>query len=445
MERGQRSSQREVVAEAAPERRARIGAAPGAEAAPPTEEAAPARARTLERAGAWLADASLMAALGLPKEGGEAPSAEGTAAQAGKEANRGAAEGAGAAPASSEQQLDLSAPPELLAAQALELGMMGQPIALPHRERIERQLGRALPQVRCYTGEAALRACEAVGARAFVVADVMILAEAAPPYEVVLHEAVHLLQQAGTQVPRSRALPLGASGDTQEQQAHAVAEGEADAGAIDQTSPRLSGFFYLSGCTPSGGGSGTVATGPKGVSNADGQGWLLTRIAGGENSLPWYLKVNHTRRVSGRDEFEVLEGAYSGQTGSVTAKSASDSHLQAGMSYKGAAAVTLRKTARKLTYGSTEIEAFTHDANPLPSGSHEIQIPDAPHAGGASYGAFATTWFRLGTSGDRYLHPGRYSAGCATVKETSGWPALYQYLINSRQSASAVGTLQVLD
>lgn len=323
--------------------------------------------------------------------------------------------------------------------------MMGQPVALPHRDRVERQLGRPLPEVRCYVGEAALRACEAVGARAFVVANVMILAEAEPPYEVVLHEAVHLLQQAGTQVPLSTTLPLGATGDAQEQQAHAVAEGEADAGAIDQTSPRLSGFFYLSGCTPSGGGAGTVATGPKGVSNADGQGWLLTRIAGGEHSLPWYLKVNHTRRASGRDEFQVLEGAYSGQTGSVTAKNASDSHLQAGLSYKGAAAATLRKAARKLTYGSTEIDAKTDDSNPLPSGSHEIQIPDAPHAGGTSYGAFATTWFRLGTSGDRYLHPGRISAGCATVTDIGGWPALYQYLINSRQSATAVGTLKVLD
>jgi hypothetical protein len=355
-----------------------------------------------------------------------------------------------------------SLPPEILAAQALESGMAGVPVELPYRGEIEAQLGRPLGRVRCFTGKEACQACEAVGARAFVVADVMILAEPRPPFEVVLHEAIHFAQQAGSSIgtrpPAS--IAMGSVGDAHEQQAHAVADGiargdtserlGAGASAIASTSPRLSGIFYLPGCSNESsstqGGSSTVNTGPKGVSNADGDGWLRVQIGGGVNSLPWYLKVNHTRRANNRDEFEVLEGSYQGhQRGSVVAKSATESHLESGLSYRGAAAVTLRKGARQLTYGGTTISAFTDEVNPIPSGRHQIQIPDAPHHGGTSYGSFATTWFRLGTSGDRYLHAGRVSLGCATVNDISAWPALYRHLINSRQSTTAVGTLTVMD
>ena len=350
-----------------------------------------------------------------------------------------------------QEELDRSLPPEILAAQALKLGMGGKPVELPYRDRIEMVLCRPLGNVRCFTGAAARKACMAVGARAFVVADVMVLAEPSPSFEVVLHEAVHLVQQAGHTVSADApaTVPMGAGGDAGEREAHAIADGvtidaltggRSNAPDVTSSSPRLSGFFYLSGCTP----SHSVTFGQKGVSNAS-DGWLRVRIAGGENSLPWYLKVDHTARTSDRDEFKVLEGHYRGQKGSVTAKSANESHLVSGLSYKGAATVTFRKGDRKLVFGGTEIDAFTDDTNPLATGTHEIQIPDAPHSGGTSYGAFGTTWFRLGTSGDRYLHPGRYSAGCATVSDTSAWPALYSYLINSRQSNTTVGTLEALD
>jgi hypothetical protein len=419
----------------------------------------PAGARGSGRADAWLADKSLMAAMGLPADGGESGIEGASPEGAGQGPDTKASSGAGvdqvspgAAEGDAAQRsaaLDRSLPPEILAAQALKLGMGGQPVELPHRAQIEQRLGRPIGEVRCFTGAAARRACEAVGARAFVVADVMILAEPQPPFEVVLHEAVHLLQQSGASIGSKPpgAIPMGAAEDAQEQEAHALAEGGGEEGraasSLSATSPKLSGFFYLSGCTPSS--SQTVSTGPKGVSNGDGNGWLQVRLGGGVTPLPWYLKVNHTARANNRDELEVLEGSHRGQKGSVTVKSSSDSYLQAGLSYKGAAAVTMKKGARQLVYGGTTLEAFTDADNPLPSGSHEIQIPDEPHGHGAIYGTYATSWFRLGTSGDRYLHPGRFSLGCATVSETSGWPALYTYLINSRQSPTAVGTLTVTD
>jgi hypothetical protein len=43
------------------------------------------------------------------------------------------------------------------------------------------------------------------------------------------------------------------------------------------------------------------------------------------------------------------------------------------------------------------------------------------------------TWFRIGHSGDRFLHPCRVSAGCVTVKDIGEWTKIYNYLINSRK------------
>ncbi len=414
---------------------------------PASTDQAPANARGGERFDAWLANQGLMAALGLPEQG-EKPGIEGSPPKEGDTEAGPASSEAAEHPASLMAPLDHSLPPEILAAQALKLGMAGQQVELPYRDRIEQQLGRPLSGVRCFTGPMAQQACEAVGARAFVVADVMILAESQPPFEIVMHEAIHLLQQSGSSIGAKPpgAIPMGEANDAQEQQAHALAEGEgredASSASLGATSPKLSGFFYLSGCTPA---APAISTGPKGVSNADGNGWLNVRFDSGVTPLPWYLKVNQTSRTNNRDEFEVLEGRHKGKKGTVAEKSSSESHLEAGLSYGSAATVTMKKGAKQMIYGGTTIAAFTQPSNPLPSGTHEIQIPDEPHGLGASYGAYATSWFRLGTSGDRYLHPGSVSLGCATVSEIDAWPALYSHLINRRQSATAVGTLTVTD
>jgi hypothetical protein len=60
------------------------------------------------------------------------------------------------------------------------------------------------------------------------------------------------------------------------------------------------------------------------------------------------------------------------------------------------------------------------------------------------------TWFYLGTGNaiagrnDRYLHPGRISAGCVTVTDLSKWDSLYAVLILSRATGGKnVGTINV--
>jgi len=74
---------------------------------------------------------------------------------------------------------------------------------------------------------------------------------------------------------------------------------------------------------------------------------------------------------------------------------------------------------------------------------HEIEIADFSHDLGAPYGAPGKVWFRIGHSGDRYVHPGRISAGCLTCAP-SQWEELYGVLHCARANDKiSVGTLVV--
>lgn len=164
-------------------------------------------------------------------------------------------------PANLDADFDEALPVEVLAANALKHGMLGAAMELPHRAEVEARLGRPLPGVRCYAGAEGQEACAMVGARAFTVGNVIVFAEAAPPLELVLHEAVHCIQQGGDRadVGSSGALAMAAPGDASEREAHKVAGdamsggGSAKAGGpapeISHTGPQLNGFFYLSGCS----------------------------------------------------------------------------------------------------------------------------------------------------------------------------------------------------
>ena len=85
--------------------------------------------------------------------------------------------------------------------------------------------------------------------------------------------------------------------------------------------------------------------------------------------------------------------------------------------------------------------------NPVPLGSHNIEIPDAPHSLGSGYlgsAKYARTWFRVGNKGDRYLHCGQVSLGCITVKDVGSWDKIYEHLIKSRKNNQSVGVIKVV-
>ncbi len=190
----------------------------------------------------------------------------------------------------------------------------------------------------------------------------------------------------------------------------------------------------------------------KHATNADGKGWLVVKWADGSSvpAIPQYLRVEHLRVQGGREYFRVLEGPRAGKEASVTQKAGGGSYLATGDPKEAAATVKLNRKTGQLWYGSVgPIATKTDPGNPVPTGTYDLEIPDEVHNLGTTYqgdSPFATTWFRVGHSGDRYLHPGRISAGCVTVTDTKKWTDVYNYLIKRRAGAGkSVGTIVVVD
>lgn len=189
----------------------------------------------------------------------------------------------------------------------------------------------------------------------------------------------------------------------------------------------------------------------KHVTNADGKGWLQVRwqVGGTFPPLPQYLVVEFDRTEGGRDYFRALEGQNTGTNASVARRPDGNSYLADGDPRTGMARVIYDRTAGTLRFGSARpIAATTLASNPPPLGTHDLELPYEAHPGGAAYegqSRFAKTWFRIGHSGDRFLHPGRVSAGCVTVTEIDRWTDLYEYLITARKGdGRSVGTINII-
>lgn len=190
-------------------------------------------------------------------------------------------------------------------------------------------------------------------------------------------------------------------------------------------------------------------------------GWIVTLDSSNARlSLSSYLKVDFLGPVNGRDKLKVLEGIYKNKEVSIKADSG---FLDSTNLHGEAANIIFEKRPAPITIGETVYDkqisisykvgtgtqtvgpfpALTDKDNPVPVGSNTVQIPDYPHDLGSQYGAFGKVWFRIGTSGDRYIHPGRVSAGCITC-EPSNWTDIYRALVVRRKSDDlSVGDLTV--
>ena len=200
-------------------------------------------------------------------------------------------------------------------------------------------------------------------------------------------------------------------------------------------------------------------------------GWLLIQMDGGaKQSLPEYCHVK-VRSPAGaaRDEFTIQEGPLKGKAASVT------SGYLVALKQEASAAVRFFVGSGRITWdGGPEVSitpeggvsggvaCFTDPYNKVPPGVWDLEMPDAPHAGGQHYtqhAAHATSWFRIASpdANDRYLHPGTVSVGCATVGVESdktpsaaqsalkAYEKIYAYLINRRKKPGVVGQMNVLD
>lgn len=185
-------------------------------------------------------------------------------------------------------------------------------------------------------------------------------------------------------------------------------------------------------------------------------GWLTVLIQGiGEEEIPEGIKVNIYDERDGREYYRILEGSYKGKNASSPVKRNSRGGLihsyfsTVSRRIPSGANIIFRKNKKRLEIqGLGTFNAFTSDYNPIPNGVYDVEIPDIIHDGGARYtdsSRYAKSWFRVGRSGDRYLHCGLASAGCVTVTDTSRWTEIYKHLIYRRKSDTAVGTITVCD
>ncbi|MBI1975830.1 MAG: hypothetical protein HYS59_02435 [Candidatus Vogelbacteria bacterium] len=165
-------------------------------------------------------------------------------------------------------------------------------------------------------------------------------------------------------------------------------------------------------------------------------------------SLPAYLKLMIERADVKREHFTILEGAYRGRPASVELNDDDSLRLVTGIKHEPPARVTYSISKKILTLKGKKYKADDDPKNPWKKGLYDIEIPDHPHGGGLKYpeAGRGTVWFKIGHSGERYLHPGRVSAGCISITETARWMEIYDTLIKARKGDfTSVGILEVID
>jgi hypothetical protein len=196
------------------------------------------------------------------------------------------------------------------------------------------------------------------------------------------------------------------------------------------------------------------------IEQLNGDGWLKVKFDDGLVwPLPEYLKVYVTRSEE-REAFKILEGKFKGKTATVKKKGfiltdwdssyfEKEGSTKPGFPHKNSAEIYFYRKAQKLAIaGLGEFNAETWPSNPMPLGTHEVELPYEPHDLGMRYSMeakYAKTWFRAGHAGDRFLHCGRISAGCITVTDIGQWDKIYKHLILSRRGFDNVGTIKVIE
>jgi hypothetical protein len=181
------------------------------------------------------------------------------------------------------------------------------------------------------------------------------------------------------------------------------------------------------------------------VSCSSPPGWIdvkpiyLFIERGSPKELPHNIEVVEDSASDSKKVVRVREGKYLGEKAEINASELVDVRR---LNLPATAKFNIAKG--EFWYGNEgPVKATTDEENPTPTGKYDIEIPDFQHNLGRAYGDYGTTWFRIGHSGDRYLHPGRVSLGCTTILDISEWPKIWRYLISSRKDPQSVGELEV--
>lgn len=188
------------------------------------------------------------------------------------------------------------------------------------------------------------------------------------------------------------------------------------------------------------------------VAGLNPNSWLSVRFdAGFEKEIPHLLALELIEISSQAIRFRILEGRFQGEIAQISNSPQHDYLRQEiGARLEGAKIVLLRSAQKLRVNGGEEFSVMNDPRNPIPLGIYPVEIPDEPHEKGRPYldrSKYARTWFRIGHQGDRYLHTGEVTEGCATddaVDAVERWDEICRVLLRSRLDSKSVGTLEVL-
>ncbi len=183
-----------------------------------------------------------------------------------------------------------------------------------------------------------------------------------------------------------------------------------------------------------------------------GDGWLeiIPEKRGDNFSIPYHTKVRLEKEEGGRQYFTILEGGDRGTRASVTLDADGSSFLQAENPHTAPVHFVYSLSTRILKLKTKRYKTIDYksDKDPWERRLYDIAIPDAPHKGGRAYldrAALALVWFKVSHRDDkRYLHPGKYTAGCITLTEIERWDELCGTILKARRGdGRSVGVVEI--
>lgn len=179
-------------------------------------------------------------------------------------------------------------------------------------------------------------------------------------------------------------------------------------------------------------------------------GWLKVKMADGNIiSLPTFLKVQSEYIERGREYFTILEGFYRDQKASVSLDENMESLFLSKIEHEPLINLQYSISKKVLIINNKKYQTTDYAGSQWEKGWYDIELPDYPHKDPRNYVNISSrfkTWFRVGHTGERYLHTGRASLGCITIIEIEKWNEIYNKLIKARKGDFlSIGVLEVID
>jgi|GEM_PF-568503 len=183
------------------------------------------------------------------------------------------------------------------------------------------------------------------------------------------------------------------------------------------------------------------------------RGWTVVEFVDTKDRkpLPAYLRVKILKRENKKEYFKILEGPYFGIDAWISLKSDGSSKLIFGVERIQSPTMAYSISQKIFTLNNKKYKAIDDPSNPWEGGIYDIEIPSSPQPYGQRYQNItprSKMWFRIGHSGEKFLHVGKVSSGCITIIEIEKWQEIYDALINSRKNnydKDNVGIIEIID